>query len=370
MHIEVRLRRNLAMAILLLVTTGRTLADGKMYVRETVPANIPYQRALILFKDGTETLILQSKYEIAEVDTKTAIGWVVPVPAVPEVASLPADRAEGMFFRLSRVSQPEVTRVSSTIRTIFVLGLSGFALLTLVLYLVSFLSAAPSVLKNNQKVLGRLSLCALLIAVVLWPILLPSLSGGRGVDVIAEHHVGVYDVRVIRSDSAAGLIEWLNANQYKFGEEDKAAFASCISRGWCFVVANIQPWREQDEEKVVANGLAAPLVLRFPYDCPIYPVALTGTANQDTEILIYVSSETKVACNNRLTLRYAGPTGKKLLQEFREEIEPRGFFKPDDLQGAYLCKFRDRLTPAQMSQDIVFSQAGDSGSYREHLVQW
>ena len=40
------------------------------------------------------------------------------------------------------------------------------------------------------------------------------------------------------------------------------------------------------------------------------------------------------------------------------------------MEYPYLCKFKDRLTPAQMSQDIVFRAANDDEAYREHVVEW
>ena len=58
-------RRTTAALSLALVLVSSTLAraDGKFYSREPVPPNIPYQRALLMYDDGTETLILQSKFK-------------------------------------------------------------------------------------------------------------------------------------------------------------------------------------------------------------------------------------------------------------------------------------------------------------------
>ena len=86
------------LAVLVLVfSTAPLYADGRFFVREKVPASIPYQRALLMFEDGCETLILQSKYHLHASGTGPFLGWVVRIPAVPELATMDAEIADCIF---------------------------------------------------------------------------------------------------------------------------------------------------------------------------------------------------------------------------------------------------------------------------------
>ena len=343
-----------------------------MFWREEIPPKIPYQRALILFDKGTETLILQSRYEIPTGDGNSTLGWVVPVPAVPEVASMPADMAQNLFMYLSEYSRPRVTRIAPTVFAVLFVVVAGLSLLTLSVCLLSFVLPLPQRFKENRGRLARYSMWGLLICFPL--IIIGSFAAARGslgVDVIAEQRVGIYDVSVVRSDNTEGLIGWLNKNDFKFGDRDRAAFDSYISKGWCFVVAIINPSTGEEERRIVSEGLAAPLILRFPHTNPTYPVALTGTGGFETEILIYLASSTKMTANDRLTLRFAGEMRKGLSRVLLSaDIDPEGFFDPKKMNFPYLCKFKDRLTPDRMREDIIFSEAEDDKPYREHIVKW
>jgi hypothetical protein len=362
----------IAIVLAVACTTTTALADGKMFWREKVPPKIPYQRALILHRDGIETLVLQSRYEIPKTGEKATIGWVVPVPAVPEIASMPADSARYMFMYLSMNSRPRVTRIGPMLFGGLFLGVAGISLVTLLLCLVSFVVPMPSWFKRNRARLARYSTYGLLLC-LLAGVLLPSLASARGslgVDVIAEQRAGIYDVRVVRSDDTSGLISWLNTNAFSFAEQDAMAFDSYVSNGWCFVVAMINPTAEQKEGEIVAEGLAAPLILRFPHASPVYPLALTGTGGFETEILIYLAAAHKMSADGSMTLRYAGPMHSGNIKILSTAVEPGDFFGSAALEYPYLCKFKDRLTAAQMSHDIVFRAAGDEHPYREHVVKW
>ena len=364
------MKQGIGIILLLFTLAAQVMADGKMYWRESIPPTIPYQRALILFKDGTETLVLQSKYEIPRSDAKASLGWVVPVPAVPQIASMPADSATNIFWYLSGNARPYVTRVFPIIIDTLLLTVTGLSILFILIYMLSFVVPFPEWFLRKRRKLARFSLYGLLICFVIGFLTLPALSSARAVDIIKEQRVGIYDVKVVKSDNSGDLIAWLNANAFKFGKEDKAGFDSYIAKGWCFVVANIKPAQEQKESDIVSEGLAAPLILRFSSKVPVYPVVLTGTGNHDTEILIYLAAASKMTCGDRLTLRFAGEMYKRSLDLLVDSTEPAGFFKPEEMSYSYLCKFRDVLTPARMTEDIIFTPAPDNTPYREHIVQW
>jgi hypothetical protein len=49
---------------------------------------------------------------------------------------------------------------------------------------------------------------------------------------------------------------------------------------------------------------------------------------------------------------------------------PRGILDLTKVRHATLCKFKDRLTPDRMREDIVFGKAEDDAPYREHVFRW
>lgn len=362
--------RWLAAALIVACTTATALADGKMFWREKVPPSIPYQRALILYRDGTETLVLQSRYAIPEAGEKTTLGWVVPVPAVPEIASMPADKASRLFMFLSMSSRPRVTSISTMLLGYLFLAVFAIVSITSLLCIMSFVVPMPSWFKDKRGKAAGLSI----ICLFLWGLLLPSLSSARGspgVDVISEQCVGIYDVRVVRSDDSSELVSWLNSNSFTFSEQDATAFRSYVSNGWCFVVATINPTAEHKDDAIVTEGLAAPLVLRFQHASPVYPLALTSTGGHETEILIYLASAHKMSAGENMTLRYAGPWSlSAALSELYMAAEPKGFFAEDMMEYPFLCKFKANLLPDQMRKDLVFRRADDDAPYREHIVRW
>lgn len=114
-----------ARCVLLLLVVGglseRTRADGKFFYVERVPVGVPYQRAFILFHEGSQTLVIQSKYELSQSAAVDSLGWVVPVPLVPEIDSVDAVVAKMFFFHASFLTQPKLYYISSIFLPIFLI---------------------------------------------------------------------------------------------------------------------------------------------------------------------------------------------------------------------------------------------------------
>ena len=361
------IRLLLPLLCLLCSAAGSARADGKMYWRENVPPSIPYQRAVIFFQDGVETLVLQSKYQMPGPGEAAPIGWVVPVPAVPELASMPADQAADIFYVSAVNTAPRVTKFAM----IFINGLLLLAALFGMLFVrMMFSRAEGSELARQRAVLYGSSFAAILLLLVAVP-QLPRSRGESGVDVLRSARIGIYKAEVIKAKAPGDLIAWLQQNGFSHGEQDTAALADYISRGWCFVAARIDPPADARPGDIASEGLAAPLILQFPHKVPVYPLQLTGSGGFDTEVLIYLLSDRKWTATDRMTLRYYGVhPGLRLVGTLEHSSEPPQIWNLDAEKLIHLHKFKDLLTPARMSSDLLFTPAPDSEPYREHRYEW
>jgi hypothetical protein len=340
--------RSFAVVLLLFASAALARADGKFYAKERVPPGVPYQRALLMFDDGKETLVLQSKFSAAgNPAPDAALGWVVPAPGVPELDSMKSKEALEVFWLLSHLSGSVVTLIP----------------LSLIISLVAVVSFI--VLCFVKKVRTLYLLCGIFCWLVLVTFLIPTLllrakMTAGGVDVIHEQDVGIYHAKVIKAADSSGLIAWLNEGGFRFQSSDQPVLDDYIKRGWVFVVAKVKP-NEKAKGLVAYEGLPDPLILRFESKIPVYPLALTGTAGTPTEVLLYVLGKRKMSCGSALELKFAGPI---------DEV-PQGLsYKPWESALTYLCKFKGTLTPAQMRKDLELEPAADDAPYRERRVIW
>jgi hypothetical protein len=295
----------------------------------------------------------------------------VPVPSIPEIASADADAAHIFFFKTSWATQQKVFRISAyvgLIAVVFFVGTLGFLLFVLLEY--PFLNKI-GLSKSAWRSRLINSLSAVAIAFLLLGMMTPHLGIARDVEVIKAEKAGIYDVKVVKSQSAEGILDWLKENGFGFDDGDVEVFKNYVNRNWCFVVAKVDPEPGTEERKIVAGKMVAPLILRFKTDRAIYPLALTSTIGTQTEVLLYTLSERKLTCGERLTLRHAAKTSQWKFSDLvsDRETQAAALFMSVP-QPAVLCKFKKRLRPEDMKSDLEFEFAPDDNPYKETKIVW
>jgi len=362
----------LAIVILVFsVSVGSVMADGKVYIRDKIPSAIPYQRAVLFFDAGRETLLLQSKYQTSSEKSLPLVGWVVPVPAVPELGSMDVDLAESLFYHLDHAARPEVKSISG------ILGVYGALLaivVTLMITVISFLPQKGSrfkKLKENRWTTFNYCVIALFGELFLLYVTLPSVARTRGIEMLVDEikaeRVGIYDVKVIRGKNSTDLIAWLKENKFQYDKNDTKVFDDYIKRNWCFVVANIRASEKDALAKLGPQGLVNPLILRFPVKQPVYPLALTAIGGHDTLIHLYVVGTRKVQCDAGLPLWYAGTHFPSIEGYVTEPIDLISTAVPNQ---PYMTVFKGTLTPEQMRKDAYLPFAPDDEYFRSTVYRW
>lgn len=299
-----------------------------------------------------QTMVLQSQYEIPTEPGKHTPGWVVPVPAVPEIYSMDADRADRMFRTLAHVSRPEFIRWSDILLYLLLSIMTAGYLCNMVSYLRIF---------SRYKIrMRKASFCVVLVSFV--ALMLLSLSmvlgarawkGSPGVEVIQSGKVGIYDTKVVKAESAKDLIEWFNTHSFRFDASDEQAIQS-------------------DDRSAVSSNLLAPLILHLPTANPVYPTALTATGGHPTEVLIYLATDGLRKATSSLLPEFSGfvplPIADMLLESgIPPDSEPIQLLGRENL---CLHIFKETLAPEQMKTDIGFVPDLDGGFRWKVLFQW
>lgn len=340
--------------LIFLITPASALADGKMYSVDRIPA-IPYQRALIHFQDGRELLVVQASYAGPQED----LGWVVPCPAPPAVAALKGD---DMFRSLSLATKPKVIYFSKTLLPL------AFALLG-VLLVTGLAMGTQEKHRRSGAVLVRISMLGLVIAVITFASSTTASKEGRGgVETISSHQVGVFDVKVIRAESAEPLIGWLAEHDFTHGPEDRKALDAYVRRGWCFATARI---RKGTREIHGTETMVLPLVLYFDSPEPVFPLALTGTIGGTTRVLLYALADTGLEGSDPFKVEFACPSPTNWVEWCRPFLDPPDFFSQCSLapRVGRLTKLSAYVPPNSMKQDLVLRQARHEDSPRT-LYRW
>jgi hypothetical protein len=362
--------------LLFLLATGFCRADGKMFSKiDAPPVGLPYQRAVIFHDQGKQTLFLQSMLAPGSGAIESEVAWVVPVPAMPEVGALQADRSvsttDSIFGILTGASRPEVRRVSEVL--LFV----GFVLWTALNLFILFgrfgIRTRFHVIPRKVEKLILFSNLPLLLVSMATILIVGGAGAWKGISddglkIVADGRVGRLDYKVVLPTDPVALETWLRENGYGFAEGDRVPIAAYIKAGWHFVALRLK----------VAPGetLAAPdpILLRFDAPQPIYPLALTSTIGQSVEVLLHVFSSGPVDASNGMKRRFSGAvrSAGRIGSDLLYSHEPEEFFSISswEFRLPHLTTFKETLTPERMREDIVFQPARDPTPYREKKWEW
>ncbi len=240
--------RALVALVLSLAVTVPAAADGGIFWREWAAAGTSgAQRAVVLFEEGRETLVI----ETAVNSTEGGYAWVLPTPGVVQAAQV-AEVDPQVFAVLEDLTAPTVYSTSRSGWPGLGCGCGGLA-------------------ADNGA------------------------GGGQSniVTVFETTRVGDYEVTTLSATESEALSTWLTDHGYGLPASAAPVLANYIARDWFFTAIRIA------DDAVAEAGDAgralslSPLALPFTAAAPVFPLLISGvsSAPEESQILLYVITE-------------------------------------------------------------------------------
>jgi len=268
--------------IAILSIYSHSFADGVYLpeIKKKIP-NIPVQRALLKYRNGIETLIVESSLN----GDKSNYGWIIPIPNL----ALKFEKASpGLFKTLSLQLQPRIhyapphpklwndhdIRLATLYTALVLIGCFIFmrwgakrSLIPLALIL-SFMIWFPNYLTYHQKAYRAG----------------PEISSRMDplLKIKDREVVGNYEIFVLEARNSFQLNAWLDDNGLgQFPPKAIKLLEDYIEQGWYFAVAKL---------RTESHGVATPhpVLLEFESSRPVYPMKLTALSGSKIYLELYV----------------------------------------------------------------------------------
>ena len=295
----------------LLLLPVAALGDGRMIPSTAFTANItmPDQQALIHFTNGTERLVIETRFTGAG----TNFAWVVPLPGQPIVEAA----TTGLFPTLRYLFQPRVIH-NVPHYYIGILVVIGLILLLRAAFRAGVLAGTVAFLT-----------IFLLGAMLLLPVL--STAGHRGmatttegaVSILDRRVVGVFDTTTIASQDPKALRDWLRENGFVASADIDPAIESYVKEGWVFVAAKVR----RDLAELQTNT-PHPLSFTFKTVRPVYPIRLTGINNGPLRVELYVFGPERASAPHFEVERCTQPAYPELDKEWARDFGRDSQYRP------------------------------------------
>lgn len=271
----VRALASVAVCAVLLVVAGPAYGDGCVFPERAyiLPATIPNQTALIVYRNGQERLVVESAVDAEG----QSFGWIVPVPAAPTELKV---ATPGILRSLERTTEPALTH-----------DLGQEMWFAVLWALVAVATLAYVVIMRPRLIHALIAGFALF-----WPIALVfaffTAFGGikQGSDLsritaLQAGQFGSYDVAVLEAKDASSLNAWLEKSGFVTLPSDGLEMTDdYIRKGWVFVTAKLR--REGG-----ALCVPHPLSITFPAAAPVYPMRLTGLGGKPLQLELLVVAD-------------------------------------------------------------------------------
>jgi len=298
----------LVTAVAILLPAAGVLADGAFVWRKGADLHEPQQKAVLYWHAGREVMVLQVKYEGPAED----FGWVVPLPAKPEVDAIKPE--DSPFAEISLYTQ---RRLKWGLR-----------------------SAGPPM--------------------------------DKAVEVLERKIAGVYDVAVLAASDAGALGGWLEKHGFAFPRERQDVLDHYVRKRWVYAAMRIDPKQlAGDEVKKLRTGQLQPVRFTFRTPRMVYPLRISSVNAGETEVLLYVLAAAPMVLADGPNGGGFGPGANTARFATDWNTDPDyGTYrkaKPEELpltwkalgtaagRSLHLMKYRGRYTGATMTDDLTFA---------------
>ena len=295
------MRKFWVVLFLFLFVPGVVKADGGLVVDPGYYVKESEQKAIILYDGQTEHVILSIDFQGDAKD----FGWVVPVPAKPEIGEIRQD----IFEQIKNMIYEYSSSLDQGYRSL------------------------------SYGTLGS--------------------TDTSYVEVVETKVVGDLITEVINTNDAQLFNSWLEKNGYSFPEHRTDVLDFYIKEGWYFVVTKVVAGYELE-------GATQPLKISFVTDKIVYPMKMTQimVESADDKVLVYpnvahsidlelyiLSDSVKIDDQTNGYVSAAGEVDKKIIAGLFDE-------NLDKLSSVYLTKITANLDYNEMQSDWYFKDYG------------
>jgi hypothetical protein len=349
----------MVMPVLLLAFCSICSADGYIMPKVRIkPPDMPIQRALVKYRGGIETLIIEATFE----GEGNNFGWIIPVPSVPQ--------------KFERVSPGLLNTLSYQLNykikhRPWELGVFIFMVALLALNCFTFILTGWSG--------GWVSLTLTVIAVMVIPqyrIFGASSTDSPGIKLVGKEAIGNYEIFIIEAKGSGDLNTWLSANGFeKFPEKILPTLDDYIKKKWYFAAAKLARKNQ---------GLTAPhpIAIQFKSEKIVYPMRLTALSPSDLNLELFViAGGEAVPINYSLKKIYCNTFDYKNVDSW-DGVSPdrslgfvgrQGYWAYSEIghpeakklmwDGCVVTRFAGRFSSREMKEDISFGLK-DAEPYR------